>query len=98
MSRLISETRPVARKAHTCAPCRTTIQPGDIYHRQVSVEDLGFSTWKACEPCADIVNEVFVWSYYPDEGVNAEDYLEWARERVGMPEADAYLQRAGKTS
>jgi hypothetical protein len=47
---LLSSKTHIARKEHICSFCKRIIQPGEQYHRHVSVGDK-FGMTKCCEGC-----------------------------------------------
>lgn len=51
----VSESRPVARKAHRCNACHGTIAKGDSYLRQFNVDGRDAWTWKAHLLCMAIL-------------------------------------------
>lgn len=50
-------TEPVARKAHECCECGSTIDPGERYSRIAGKWANGFNTYTMCEFCAQAHNE-----------------------------------------
>ncbi|MGP5931645.1 hypothetical protein [Corynebacterium glyciniphilum] len=83
---------PRARIKHQCDCCHGTIWPGETYHRDITFDAGQVLTWKACAECEDILPEVYWRAGYPDEGVNHDDYYEWAEETDTL-ESQAYLHR-----
>lgn len=52
--RSLSETRPRARKEHTCTVCKGVIEIGELYRRSVAIDDEGdgsLFTDKLCMGC-----------------------------------------------
>ena len=66
MVRVLDETRPRARKTHTCQVCWGTIGVGDAYLRQRNVGDDGPYVFKAHELCwkvsLHIADECGMWT------------------------------------
>lgn len=62
---LLTRRRLKARKKHTCIECKCTIQPGDIYERDVTLSEKEFETFKICLRCAQIRRSLFScgWCY-----------------------------------
>lgn len=48
------DTRPTARAEHTCVECHAKIAPGETYRRFEGLYEESWSTFKQCEPCADL--------------------------------------------
>lgn len=97
MVTVISSKTVRARKPHRCSCCwAVCVQPGDEYKRDVCVNDGRVYTWVKCPACADLLHDVWDWAGWPDEGVSADHYAEWAHEMKAHDErAAAYLVRAG---
>lgn len=99
MPNLLRSSKPTARKAHRCYTCKTSIDPGTSYGREVYLGDDGLYEWVNCIPCSGILPEVFAWAGNPHEGVVDEDYWEWAHEHRGHEQlgeqARAFLTRLG---
>lgn len=98
MSQLISRKTVTARKSHRCRNCNATvIQPGSEYVRETYVYDGRIYDWVSCDPCEKLTPLVWEWWYRPDEGVGADEFLDWAHEHVDDPKhcdaAQAYLER-----
>ena len=90
----LRHSTPVARKAHRCDWCYTTIQPGEKYHRSTNIYDDRIYDWIACAACDALCLDVWDWSYRPDEGVGEDSFMEWAREHADVdPRARDYLAR-----
>lgn len=53
-----SESNPKARKQHRCCECRGFIQPGEKYHVFKGIWEGEASTWKSCEDCQQLRNEI----------------------------------------
>lgn len=53
MPRLITDSRPKARKQHICCECGSTIYPGETYERVDGLWD-DFATFKTCLFCASV--------------------------------------------
>lgn len=51
------ESRPVARKEHTCYECGSTIDVGEEYYRISGVWDGLFYTFKQCQICKNVWEE-----------------------------------------
>jgi hypothetical protein len=47
-------TTPTARKKHQCSGCHGTINPGEEYERLEGLFDARWSTWKQCQHCVPI--------------------------------------------
>lgn len=98
----LRSARPKARKTHQCAWCLITIEPGTVYTRDSLAYDGHAYDWISCTDCDDLVSVVYRSCDYPDEGVNAEDYYEWAEAYADDPvhgeAARAYLARRGGAS
>lgn len=102
MTTTIRSKTVTARKAHDCRCCgAVAIQPGEKYVRQTLVHDGQVYDWVMCDPCGEIVNDVYYWAAHPDDGVTSEDFTGWAEEMAqhGTEEekarALAFLVRAG---
>lgn len=95
MPELIAKKTVTARKQHRCRSCGMTVQPGDVYLREVLKYDGRLYTWISCLSCEAITDEVYLWCGDPEEGINHGDYAEWAEEHRNDPRAKAYLKRAG---
>ena len=93
MSTTLSQSNPVARKTHVCNMCLATIYPGDHYRRGVYVQDDGPYTLKECAHCQTLLDRVYDWADYPDEGVSEYDFLLWAQDNLGAADAREYLRR-----
>jgi hypothetical protein len=64
--------------------------------REVYVYDGRAYDWVSCQACNELANAVWQWSNR-DEGIDADDYAEWADGHIDHPEhgeaARAYLDR-----
>ena len=90
MSDLISYREVRARRQHQCSTCLATIPTGGPYWRAVCAAEGTFYTFKSCGSCtADKVgSRVLNWCSHPDDGYDADDCLEWARETVRAEACD----------
>lgn len=96
MAELLRSKMVTARKAHGCRTCNATaIQPGETYERQTYINDGTLYDWVQCGPCADLATEVWEWCLHPDDGIGQDEYVEWARDARGNPDARAFLTRCG---
>jgi hypothetical protein len=100
MPQLLSSKTVRARKAHGCQTCSAqAIAPGEIYARESYVFDGRAYTWIQCLECAALVGIVWEYAYYPDEGIDRDDYYTWATETVEHADTElgrlaaAYLER-----
>jgi hypothetical protein len=93
MSRLMSEAKPVARRQHTCDWCFSKVEAGQRYRTLRVLDDYGFHTWKCCLPCLAMAPKVQKWTWDDEEGMSADDFLEWAHEHEEDPDATAFLVR-----
>lgn len=99
MSQLLSEAViKSARKAHACSACwGFAARPGESYKRQTYLFDDRVYDWITCVECQPLTNIVWEWAGGPDEGVNEDDFLEWARDHEADPKhgeaAHSYLAR-----
>jgi len=59
----ISDTKPTARKEHTCCECGRIIRIGERYRLEKNVFDGSFDTFKTCVDC-DSVRTHLVCSFY----------------------------------
>lgn len=82
MPDLIASRTVVAREPHRCRSCgAVSVQPGEAYHRETLAHDGQIYDWVSCEPCDAIFPFVCdKWSIFADEGVSAEDFVEWAED------------------
>lgn len=100
MSELLKSKTMKARKAHPCSYCgAAAVQPGETYTRDTFLFDGYVYDWVSCAPCSDMYKVVRAWSNaFGDEGLNGEDYAEWASDHKDDPEhgetARAFLARA----
>lgn len=101
MPELLSSKTRKARKAHPCSYCgAAAVQPGGTYTRDTFVFDGYVYDWITCDPCNGMYGVVRAWSSaFGDEGLNGEDFIEWACDYKDDPEhgelARAFLVRAG---
>ena len=101
MPTLLHEGRPTARKDHRCSCCTGLIRAGLPYVRETYVGDGHVYDWLVCDPCDALDSVVWRWADRPaDEGIDRDDYIEWAREHLSDPQhgdaAHALLVRAGQ--
>lgn len=77
----LSDSNLRARKSHTCSLCHRSIEPGEIYNRQVNAYDGRAWTFKTCVQCDRMNYEVgFAWieySYGNDAGYTHETVHDW---------------------
>lgn len=88
---VLSDTKPVARKAHTCGECYRDIKPGEQYERMTGIYDGQLDTYKTCLQCVSVrewLSQVCNGWIYSMVG---EDLLEHFREGYGIWLARAYL-------
>ena len=71
------DSHPTARKRHRCLLCYRTIQPGEVYWRQVAFDE-GACTHKMCEHCERTV-VMYSRSVGEDEWTE-ENVLDWLRD------------------
>lgn len=91
---VLKEAQPTARKPHRCHACTITIEPGTKYNRQTAVFDGRVYDWIACLPCESLLGDVSDWKGDDSEGVDGEDFYEWATAHQGNDEsAAAYMTR-----
>lgn len=100
MPNLLRDARSTARKSHRCDCCGVEIPAGTVYVRETYVYDNRVYDWKVCDPCDAVSVAVWLWVNRPaDEGVDRDDYIEWASEHRDDPKhgnaARALLSRAG---
>lgn len=75
MSTILSESRPTARKEHTCDFCGHAIPVGEKYNLQVGVYD-GFYTWKSHVVCEELAHLLDMYEdAYPD-GVSSDGFMQ----------------------
>lgn len=104
MPQLLRSRTVTARKPHRCMTCNATaIRRGEQYQRDTYAYDGQVYDWVQCADCAAIGGIVFEWAGHPDEGVGADDYMEWAREAANedTPEGEQarrYLARVAGES
>ena len=96
----LRESNPVARKAHHCDCCTGRIEPGEHYSRSTNLYDGRVYDFRCCTGCAGLTSIVWDWAGMPDEGVNCEDFIEWAQgedesDGAHAAKARALLERAG---
>jgi hypothetical protein len=74
---VILESRtPCARKPHYCDWCSRVIDPGETYHRQATIGDDGFYTFRNCQHCQALVAILRLHDLMDGEGVSEEDIME----------------------
>lgn len=96
---LLGSARRTARKAHPCSYCRQpAVQPGGTYVRDTYVLDGRIYDWITCTDCEALWRKVWDWMGGSDEGITAEDCIEWSLESPGDSDAVAFLARAGVTN
>lgn len=98
MPQLLSSRTVTARVPHPCETCGAyAIAPGDRYVREALVYDGRAYTWVQCLPCNGLSASVWEWTGEPEEGVDRDDYYEWATVSLDDPDvggrAAAYLRR-----
>lgn len=99
MSQFLGETVvQSARKSHACSCCwGIAVEPGGSYKRQTYIFDGRVYDWIQCDACKPLLDTVWEWAGQPDEGVNEDTYLEWARDHEDDAKygesARAYLAR-----
>lgn len=59
MSTQLDESHPTARKEHRCSECSRVISKGEMYGRVESVGDYGFQTWKGCDQCERLCQDLW---------------------------------------
>jgi hypothetical protein len=69
----LSETRPRARKAHTCDWCSRTIDPGETYRRTGQIFDGRKYAWKGCQHCEAFVSTCDLYEWAGDFGLGPDD-------------------------
>ena len=80
---VLSESKPVARKPHTCDHCGCDIGAGEQYHRAFLKDGGDTWSWKAHLDCAALSAQMhrdqdLCW----DEGINLSE--EWSNDREEM--------------
>lgn len=88
MVQTLDSGQRVARKEYRCGLCLAIIHPGDHHAFQNNIYDGRVYTWRDCLACDrdGVCNYVHDWSGgYHDEGVGAEEAVEWAREAALWP-------------
>lgn len=78
MPETIAQTKPIARKRHTCDVCRCPIEPGTKYVRSLNKMDDVY-TFVEHEDCQR-VGSASLDSYFSDDGYHAESVEEWLYE------------------
>jgi len=60
-----SETRPIAKKVHTCSECGRIIESGEEYAYETGKWNGEFEVYKTCEDCLSIREAMFCekWEY-----------------------------------
>ena len=66
MTEVLHESKPKARKVHTCVECLKPIEPGTVYFRQHNVNDGQRYAYKAHQACSDEA-----------QALNDDPYDEW---------------------
>lgn len=89
---IAQESRPVAKRAHRCCECRTTIEPGTRYARLDGRYDDGWRTYTTCAPCDALREQVCDGNGYIF-GELADAACEWARDNQGDPALAAFEER-----
>lgn len=56
---LFTETKPVAKKEHTCCECGRTIMPGEKYTNESGMWFGKFQIYKTCSDCMSVRDEFF---------------------------------------
>ena len=77
-----------ARKVHRCGMCTKRIEIGELHRVSTNVYDGRVYDWRECLTCDrdGICMLVHDWTGgYHDEGVSAENAVEWAEEAVEWP-------------
>lgn len=102
MPTFLHAARPMARKVHRCSCCTGEIPTGTAYCRETYVYDGHVYDWKTCGGCEPLTDVVWSWvSRYADEGIDQDDYIEWAQDHRADPvhgaSARALLARSGDT-
>ena len=100
MPNLLRDARATARKSNRCDCCGVEIPAGTVYVRETYVDDNRVYDWKVCDPCDAVSATVWRWvDRLSDEGIDRDDYIEWASEHRDHPQhgeaARALLSRAG---
>lgn len=98
MPTLLREKMVTARKTRSCMTCgATAIHPGEQYRRSTYVYDGRVYDWVGCKPCDEIQDLVYSWWDSPEDGIGADEYVEWAWEFEDDPQhgeaARAFLER-----
>lgn len=73
---ILKESRPVARKEHTCDLCYGTISVGERYYKQTNVCDHYMSDWACHSECLDIANKLDMYDGYSDSGLEGDSFIE----------------------
>lgn len=94
MPMCLRDAKPVARKAHRCDCCTGRIEPGERYSRSTNIYDGRVYDFRSCAACESLVSEVWNWAGKPDEGVNCEDFIEWAQDQDESDGEHAAVARA----
>lgn len=76
--RMLRVANTTARFHHHCESCGIKIEPGTQYKRSTYFYDGRLCEWKSCLACELIVNDVYAWMSYQEEGVSEDDFCEWA--------------------
>ena len=81
MAELIASKTVTARVEHRCELCMcVAVHPGEKYRRDTLVYDGRAYVWIQCAECDAMMPIVWEWAYRPDEGINWDTYVEWARD------------------
>jgi len=59
MSTQLARARKIARKDHRCSECSRTITKGERYDNVKVVGDYGFQTWKCCDGCERLCQDLW---------------------------------------
>lgn len=64
---MLSVTRPKARKQHKCTECKRIIAKGEQYLCEKTLYVGTIETWKTCQDCESIRDNLFSGGYYYGE-------------------------------
>lgn len=85
MSECIEQRRKRARKRHFCDWCHSPIEIGEEYTYSRNVTDGHFHSWKECDKCGDLVQEMFSKGYDSQKGYcDSADFSEFMIVEYGM--------------